>query len=82
MDGVYVHDAAALAAVVCPSLFDWEEGKVVVVTDGPARGRTVMDECERRCGRGRRPPREGGASTLGAAPALVHLVAADMCLTC
>lgn len=46
MDAVYVHDAAALAAVICPSLFEWHDGKVVVVADGPAKGRTVLDECE------------------------------------
>lgn len=44
MEAVYVHDAAALAAVVDPSLFDWAEGAVVVVTDGPAKGRTIRDE--------------------------------------
>ena len=45
MEAVYVHDAAALAAVVDPSLFDWEQGGgVLVVTDGPAKGRTIRDE--------------------------------------
>lgn len=44
MEAVYVHDAAALAAVVDPTLFDWEAGAVVVVTDGPAKGRTIRDE--------------------------------------
>jgi inosine-uridine nucleoside N-ribohydrolase len=44
MHAVYVHDAAAFAAVVDPSLFGWEEGAVVVVTDGPAKGRTIRDE--------------------------------------
>ncbi len=44
MKAVYVHDAAALAAVVDPTLFDWEAGAVVVVTDGPAKGRTIRDE--------------------------------------
>lgn len=44
MDAVYVHDAAAFAAVVDPSLFDWEQGGVLVVADGPAKGRTIRDE--------------------------------------
>lgn len=44
MEAVYVHDAAALAAVLDPSLFEWHEGAVVVVTDGPAKGRTIRDE--------------------------------------
>ncbi|KAL4440556.1 hypothetical protein ABPG75_003557 [Micractinium tetrahymenae] len=48
MEAVYVHDTAALAAVVDPALFDWEEGGVVVVTDGPAKGRTIRDEGHKR----------------------------------
>jgi len=47
MEAVYVHDAAAYAAVVDPGLFDWEKGAVVVVADGPAKGRTIRDEGER-----------------------------------
>jgi len=46
IDGVHVHDAAAFAAVIDPSLFQWHDGKVLVVADGPAKGRTIMDECE------------------------------------
>lgn len=46
MEKIYVHDAAAFAAVVQPSLFNWHSGKVLVVADGPARGRTIIDECE------------------------------------
>lgn len=46
MDAVYVHDAAAFAAVLRPDLFDWKEGKIVVVADGPCKGRTVLDECK------------------------------------
>ena len=46
MEAVYVHDAAAFAAVLDPSLFEWREGAVVVVTDGPAKGRTIRDEGE------------------------------------
>ena len=41
-----MHDAAAFAAVLDPSLFEWREGAVVVVTDGPAKGRTIRDEGE------------------------------------
>ena len=44
MDAVYTHDAAAFAAVVEPSLFTWLEGAVVVVSDGVAKGRTIVDE--------------------------------------
>lgn len=44
MEGVYVHDATALAAVVKPELFDWHAGAVVVATDGPAKGHTIRDE--------------------------------------
>jgi inosine-uridine nucleoside N-ribohydrolase len=44
MDAVYTHDAAALAAVVEPSLFTWVEGAVVVVADGVAKGHTILDE--------------------------------------
>jgi inosine-uridine nucleoside N-ribohydrolase len=44
MDAVYTHDAAALAAVIEPSLFTWVEGAVVVVADGVAKGRTILDE--------------------------------------
>jgi inosine-uridine nucleoside N-ribohydrolase len=47
MEAVFVHDAAALAAVVAPQLFDWTCGRVLVVEDGPARGRTVLDDLKR-----------------------------------
>ncbi|KAK9815788.1 hypothetical protein WJX72_009484 [[Myrmecia] bisecta] len=43
MDAVYVHDPTALAAVLDPSLFTWQQGAVCVVTEGVARGLTVMD---------------------------------------
>ena len=32
------------AAAVDPSLFTWHQGAVVVVTDGPAKGHTIMDQ--------------------------------------
>jgi uridine nucleosidase len=47
MDGIFLHDAAALVAVIRPELFDWKPGKVVVIEDGPARGMTVMDMMKR-----------------------------------
>jgi uridine nucleosidase len=47
MDSVFVHDASALAAVIKPELFEWYEGKVLVVADGPAKGKTILDECKR-----------------------------------
>ena len=43
MDGVYVHDPAALVGVLAPDLFTWREGAVVVATEGALRGATVMD---------------------------------------
>ena len=43
MDGVYMHDPLALAAVLEPTLFDWREGAVRVLTDGIARGASLMD---------------------------------------
>lgn len=49
MNAVFVHDAAALAAVVRPDLFKWETGKVLVVSEGPVKGKTVMDECRFLC---------------------------------
>ena len=47
MDSVFVHDASALAAVIKPELFDWHQGKVLVVAEGPAKGKTILDECKR-----------------------------------
>lgn len=43
MDGVFVHDATALAAAIHPELFTWHRGAVVVLADGPARGHTIVD---------------------------------------
>jgi uridine nucleosidase len=43
MDAVYVHDPAAFAAVLRPSLFTWRQGQVRVLTESVARGMTVMD---------------------------------------
>ena len=47
MDSVFVHDAAALAAVIKPEFFEWHPGKVVVVAHGAAKGKTLLDECKR-----------------------------------
>ena len=41
---MYVHDPAALMAVVRPDLFTWKQGAVRVVTEGLARGLTIADE--------------------------------------
>lgn len=43
MDAVYVHDPAALAAVLQPSLFTWRPGQIRVLTESVARGMSVMD---------------------------------------
>ena len=44
LDGMYLHDPAAFAAVIAPELFTWRSGAVRVVTDGLTRGLTLMDE--------------------------------------
>lgn len=43
MDAIYVHDPTAMAAVLAPELFGWEEGQMCVVVDGFARGQTILD---------------------------------------
>ncbi|CAL5223594.1 g6133 [Coccomyxa viridis] len=43
MDAVYVHDPAALAVVLRPSLFTWRTGQIRVLTESVARGMSVMD---------------------------------------
>ena len=43
MDAVYVHDPAALAVVLRPSLFTWRSGQIRVLTESVARGMSVMD---------------------------------------
>eukprot|EP00889_Picochlorum_renovo_P001010 jgi/Picre1/28040/NNA_001000.t1 len=47
MEGIFLHDAAAFTAVVHPEYFEWHTGKVLVVSDGPAKGHTIMDGLER-----------------------------------
>lgn len=43
MDAIFVHDPTALAAVLHPELFEWEEGQICVVVDGFTRGQTLLD---------------------------------------
>lgn len=52
-DGMFLHDPAALVAVLAPDLFTWGRGAVVVDTGGgPTRGATIMDAGEKDWGRG------------------------------
>lgn len=43
MDAVHMHDPTAFVAVVRPELFEWHEGEVIVLTDGPGKGKTIID---------------------------------------
>ena len=43
MEAVYVHDPTAFAAVIQPERFTWRSGPVRVLTEGVARGMSVMD---------------------------------------
>ncbi|GJP42302.1 hypothetical protein CLOM_g1884 [Closterium sp. NIES-68] len=43
MDGIFLHDACAVAAILDPSLFSFKPGSVRVETTGVARGCTLMD---------------------------------------
>lgn len=43
MEAVYVHDPTAFAAVTHPEHFTWRTCPVRVLTEGVARGMTVMD---------------------------------------
>lgn len=43
LDGIFLHDPTALAAVLAPELFGWNDGAVRVSCDGLARGKTLMD---------------------------------------
>jgi len=53
LQGMFLHDPAALVAVLAPHLFTWGSGAVVVTTgSGPSRGATVMDAGEKDWGRG------------------------------
>ncbi|CAG9464646.1 unnamed protein product [Pedinophyceae sp. YPF-701] len=44
---VFLHDPTALMAVLHPEWFKWTNGGVIVVRDGPCRGKTIMDTGER-----------------------------------
>lgn len=44
VDGVFCHDAIAVAMMTNPELFECIRGTVTVVTDGMARGQTLIDE--------------------------------------
>ena len=43
MESVYVHDPTAFAAVIHPERFTWKAGPVRVLTEGVARGMSVLD---------------------------------------
>ncbi len=48
MEAVYVHDPTAFAAVIQPERFTWRSGPVRVLTEGVARGMSVMDACQKK----------------------------------
>lgn len=48
--GVYLHDPAALAAAIDPSLFTYAEGVVRVQLDGISKGLTVFDNTGKKWG--------------------------------
>ncbi|CAI5486669.1 unnamed protein product [Closterium sp. Naga37s-1] len=43
MDGIFLHDACAVAAITAPSLFSFKRGSVRVESTGVGRGCTLMD---------------------------------------
>ncbi|CAI5503477.1 unnamed protein product [Closterium sp. Naga37s-1] len=43
MDGIFLHDACAVAAIISPSLFSFKRGSVRVECTGLGRGCTLMD---------------------------------------
>lgn len=40
---VYLHDPAAMLAVLRKELFQWEQGPALVSCEGPMRGKTLVD---------------------------------------
>ena len=40
---VYMHDPAAMLAVIRKDLFEWEKGPALVAVNGPMRGKTLVD---------------------------------------
>lgn len=43
MPKIYLHDPTALVGVLHPEYFTWQRGAIRVVTDGVAKGHTIMD---------------------------------------
>ena len=43
-----MHDPTAFAAVIHPERFTWRSGPVRVLTEGVARGMSVMDACQKK----------------------------------
>lgn len=50
IQGVYLHDPAALAAALDPSLFTYAEGEVRVQLDGISKGMTIFNNTGKRWG--------------------------------
>jgi inosine-uridine nucleoside N-ribohydrolase len=50
LDGIFLHDPTALAAVLAPQAFGWTDGAVRVACDGLSRGKTLMDAGTKKCG--------------------------------
>ncbi len=48
VDGCYPHDAIALAAVVWPDIFEFEQLSIKVIRDGEQRGKTAIDPAGQR----------------------------------
>ena len=44
IEGCYPHDAIALASIVWPEIFEFEEECVALVLEGEERGKTVLDD--------------------------------------
>jgi inosine-uridine nucleoside N-ribohydrolase len=42
-DIVYMHDPAAMLAVIRKDLFEWQKGPAIVSVDGIMRGKTLID---------------------------------------
>lgn len=48
VDAIFAHDPTALMAVLQPELFEWQPGRVRVLCDGIAKGKTMLDSGRRR----------------------------------
>lgn len=42
IDYIHMHDPTAFVAVICPELFSYDKGPVVVCLGGPIRGKTIQ----------------------------------------